>query len=204
MTNSRCFTIGAILSAALGATSVSAEVNVDPNLTVDRSVARSSNGVSYNYAGVQYVSQSLDGNPSCTQDGLEVYGNLDIKDGFFAAATFGDVSGNFCGSSRFVAGGGYRAAFNEQFDMYAKVQFESISPDAGASDSGLILAGGLRGFLTEQLEGSVELQHHTVYDGDTALVAGGRYWFNPEWAATFDFGFSADVTLIQFGARYNF
>lgn len=205
MKNSRWFSLLASFSVWVGAQSAMAEVKVDPNLTVDKSrMMGTTPKVSYNYVGVQYVSQSLDWDPGCTQNGLEVYGNLDIKDGFFASATLGDVSGNPCGSSRVVAGAGYRTPFNEQFDMYGKLQFETISPDAGSSDSGLVLVGGMRGFLTDELEGVFELQHHTAFDGETSINAGGRYWFNPEWAATFDLGFSSDVTVIQLGGRYNF
>lgn len=186
-----------------------AEVKVDPNLKVNQSVKKpairnKSNGVSYTYGGLQYISQHLDWTPGCTQDGLQAYGSLYIQNGWFVNAALGDVNGDPCGSSRVAAGGGYRAKFNQQFDMYATLNFETISPDSGDSDSGLILTGGMRGFVANELEGVIELIHSTTFDGTTAVNLGGRYWFSPSLAGTMDLGLSSDYTSIQIGARLNF
>ena len=159
--------------------------------------------VSYNHVGVQYMNQDLD-DYNCSQDGLSVYGSLDIDSGIFAQASLTDVGGNGCGSTTVTGGAGYYTKFNPQFDVYGVLRVESISPDAGDSDSGLVLAGGFRGFVRKQLETQVELSHHTVFDGETAISGTAAYWFSSQLAGTMTLGFSSDATTIAFGARMNF
>lgn len=197
------------VSLSVGVTA-NADVEVDPNLTVDRQNSPSttrtrnygSNPVSYTYLGLAYISQDVD-DYDCSQDGLQLYGSLDIDNDWFAVASLGDVSGSRCGSTRIAAGGGYKTAFNEQFDMYATLQFENISPDAGDGDSGLVLSGGFRGFFTRELEGVLELSHSTTGDATTGINLGGRYWFDNGIAATLDVGLGSDISQLMVGARIN-
>lgn len=201
------FALCVVASASVSHSSF-ADVRVDPDLQVNMPKssapkARSANGVSYTYAGLQYTSQHLD-TPNCTQNGIRAYGSLYIRDGWFAQASLGDVSGSRCGSFSFAAGGGYKVPFNDQFDMYGTLQLETISPDGADSDTGLILTGGMKGFLTRELEGVLELMHRTTADGQTGINLGGRYWFQNGIAATLDLGLSGDYTSIQIGGRLNF
>lgn len=159
--------------------------------------------VSYNYAGLHYVSQDLD-DYNCTQDGLGIYGSMDLNSGWYAGASFLDVSGGGCGSSTIEGHGGFRTEFNAMFDMYGTVGFESISADVGDGDSGLVVAGGLRGFVKPQLEAQFELNHHTAGDGTTAISAGGSYWFQSNIAATASLAIGSDVTQFSIGAKMNF
>jgi hypothetical protein len=159
--------------------------------------------VSYTYVGARYMSQDLD-KYDCDQDGINLYGSLDIQDGWFAKAGYTDVSGDICGSSSVAAGGGYHTRFDQRMDMYATLSFESVSPDEGPSDSGLVMAGGLRGFLTGQLEGGVELFHSTTGDGTTGISGLLAYWFNDAFAITGDVGLASEVTTFAVGARLNF
>jgi hypothetical protein len=158
----------------------------------------------YSQAGIQYFNQRLD-DLRCRQDGLALNGSLDLDGDWFAIASFADSSGDrACGSTAISAGGGYRTAFDDTFDMYATLSFETISPDVGSSDSGLILVGGLRGFIAQDIEGKVELAHHTVFTGSTTITAGGAFWFNRQFAATTDLTLSSNGTTIAVGARMNF
>lgn len=167
-------------------------------------VSLAASNASYNHVGVQYVDQNLD-DFDCSQDGLNLYGNLDIDGAWFGRAAITEVSGNRgCGSTTVSAGGGYRTLFNDTFDMYGTLSFESTSPDAGGSDSGMVLAAGLRGFIGDDLEGRLEFAHHAIFDGTTAVNAGVAYWFSPRFSATVDLSFSADTTSMGFGARMNF
>lgn len=162
--------------------------------------------ISFTHVGLRYMFQDIDKSEfSCDQDGPNVYGSLDIQDGWYARAAFSDVSGdNGCGSTNVQVGGGFHTQFDRNMEMYASLSFESISPDYGDSDSGLILAAGLRGFLTGQLEGGVELMHSTTGDGNTAINGLLAYWFNDAVAGTFDLGLGSDVTTFAIGARLNF
>lgn len=160
--------------------------------------------VNYNYVGVNYTTQNLD-DFDCSQDGLMAYGSMDINSGWFAQASVIDVSGDSgCGSRTLSAKGGYRLPFNDMFFAYGNLGIESTSPDVGSSDSGLLLAAGLRGFVMEKLEAQFELSHHTIFDGETTLSGTGAYWFAPNIAGTATLGFGADATTFAVGARYNF
>lgn len=158
----------------------------------------------YSQAGLQYFNQRLD-DLRCRQDGLAIDGSLDLDGDWFALASLADSSGDrACGSTAISAGGGYRAAFDETFDMYASLRFETISPDVGERDSGLIFVGGLRGFIAQDIEGTLELAHQTVFDGSTTISAGGAFWFTREFAATTGLTLSSNGTTITLGARMNF
>jgi hypothetical protein len=160
--------------------------------------------VSYTHVGVRYMFQDLD-QFSCDQDGFNLYGSLDIQHGWFAKASYTDVSGSRgCGSSSVTAGGGYHMRFDSRMDLYATVSFESISPDGSGSDSGLVLTGGARGFLTPELEAGLELYHSTTFDGNTAINGFLGYWITPEIAITGDLGLGSDVKTLAIGARLNF
>jgi len=159
--------------------------------------------ISFTHVGLRYMFQDLD-KYNCDQDGPNIYGSLDIEDGWYARASFSDVSGDECGSSNVQAGGGFHTQFDRNMEMYASLSFESISPDVGDSDSGLIMAAGLRGFFRPQLEGGVELMHSTTGDGTTAINGLLAYWFNDAVGATFDLGLGSDVTTFAIGARLNF
>ena len=159
--------------------------------------------ITYDYVGLQYTNQKLD-DFDCTQDGLRGYGSLEIDSNWFALASITDVSGDGCGSTTVAAGAGYHAEYNKQFDMYGSLRFESTSPDKGDSDSGLIIAAGLRGIIAKNLEGRLELAHHTIYDGETGINGGVAYWFTPVFSATLDLDLNSNGETISAGVRMLF
>lgn len=191
-----CLLVGSVF-AAFATTSAYAQNNRTPNYT-PRAPA-----VSFTHVGLRYMFQDLD-KYNCDQDGPNIYGSLDIQDGWYARASFSDVSGDPCGSTNVQVGGGFHTSLDRNLEMYGSVSFESISPDDADSDSGLVLAAGVRGFLTRQLEGGVELMHSTTFDGTTAINGLLAYWFNDAVAGTFDLGLGSDVTTFAIGARLNF
>jgi hypothetical protein len=195
-----CWLLGSLLAAGFATSAAQAQNNRAPNYNNTLAPA-----VSFTHVGLRYMFQDLD-QYDCDQDGPNIYGSLDIQDGWYARASFSDVSGDDgCGSSNVQAGGGYHTRFEDNMEMYASLSFESISPEGDVdSDSGLVMAAGLRGFLTQQLEGGVELMHSTTFDGNTAINGLLAYWFNDSVAATFDVGLGSDVTTFAVGARLNF
>lgn len=197
--------LGSLL-AAFATSAAHAQNNRAPNYNAPNYNAQRAPAVSFTHVGARYMFQDIDVDGfSCDQDGPNIYGSLDIQDGWYARAAFSDVSGdNGCGSTNVQAGGGYHTRFDDNMEMYASASFESISPDYGNSDSGLILAAGLRGFLSAQLEGGVELMHSTTGNGNTAINGLLAYWFNDAVAGTFDVGLGSDVTTFAIGARLNF
>lgn len=160
-------------------------------------------GISYNYAGLQFIDQDVD-DYDCNQDGLRLSGSLEVNDDFFAVGSYSDVSGGGCGSEAVSVGLGYHTLFGADSSVYGTLSFENISPDVGGSDSGLIAAAGLRGFINNNLEAKVELAHHTAFDGNTVLGGGIAYWFAPQFALTADIGLGSEASEIGVGVRANF
>lgn len=162
--------------------------------------------VDFNEVGLEYVSQKLDyGFGTCTQDGFNVYGSMEFEEGWFARGNVIDVSGNEgCGSTTLSVGGGYHTPFNDTFDMYGTLSFANMSVDQGDGDSGLTLAGGLRGFLREQIEADIALIHSTLGGGGTEINGGLAYYFDPQFAGTVDLGVGADQTTIAVGVQMDF
>jgi hypothetical protein len=159
--------------------------------------------ISYNYAALQFVDQDVD-DYDCNQDGLRLNGSLELNSDFFAVGSLSDVSGNHCGSNTISAGIGYHSVFGADSSMYGTLSLENISPDAGNSDSGLVAAAGLRGFINNNVEAKVELAHHTAYDGNTVLGGGIAYWFSQQLSATADVGLGSESSEIAIGLRMNF
>lgn len=160
-------------------------------------------GISYNYAALQFIDQDLD-DSNCSQDGLRLSGNLELNDDFFALGSYSDVSGSHCGSEALKVGLGYHTLFGADSSAYGTLSFENVSVDHGESDSGLVVAAGLRGFINNNLEAKVELAHHTTHDGNTVLGGGIAYWFAPQFAATADVGLGSEASEIGLGLRMNF
>lgn len=160
-------------------------------------------GISYNYAALQFIDQDVD-EPDCNQDGLRLSGSLELNDDFFALGALSDVSGGHCGSEAISAGIGYHTLFGADSSVYGALSFENVSVDHGESDSGLVVAGGIRGFINNNLEAKVELSHHTTHDGNTVLGGGLAYWFAPQFSVTGDVGIGSEASEIAIGARMNF
>jgi len=166
--------------------------------------AATNSALSYNYLGLQYVNQDLD-DYDCDQDGLNLYGSLELTDEFFARASLTDVGGDKgCGSRTASIGAGYRTAFGSQSSIYGVLSVEDTSVDHGDSDKGLIAAAGIRTYLSSNLEGKVELAHHTAFDGDTEINGGLVYWFDPRFAVTGDVSLGSEQTTFAVGARMSF
>lgn len=159
--------------------------------------------ISYNYAALQFVDQDVD-DYDCNQDGLRLSGSLELNSDFFVLGSYSDVSGGRCGSEAISAGLGYHTIFGADSSLYGTLAAENVSPDAGDSDSGLVIAAGLRGFINNNVEAKVQLAHHTAFDGNTVLSGGLAYWFSSQFGATADVGLGTEASEIAIGLRMNF
>ena len=162
------------------------------------------NVISYNYAGIQYIEQEVD-DYDCNQDGLRLGGSFELNDDFFVLGAYSDVSGGRCGSENLSAGLGYRTLFGADSSIYGALSVENTSVDGhGESDSGLIAAAGIRGFVANNLELKAQLAHHTAFDGNTVLSGGVAYWFVPNFSVTGDLGLGSESSEIAVGLRVSF
>ena len=160
----------------------------------------------YNYAGAKLVSQSVDvgGSEDCRQNGIYIEGSYDVDGQLFVRGSFGDVSGDDCGSRSATAEIGYRTAWGEASHLYATGGVETIAPDVGSRDTGLVLAGGIRSYIVPGIEAYAELQYHSVNDDGAYLGAGAAYWFNDSVAITGDVTVGSENTAFGVGARVSF
>ncbi len=160
--------------------------------------------IDYNYVGIQYFDQNLD-DADCSQDGLSLNGSMELNSDFFVLGNYADASGDkWCGSKTLSAGVGYQTLFGADSSAYGTLSLEDTSVDYGDDDSGLVVAAGLRGFVKPQLEGKIEIAHHTAFDGNTVITGGGAYWFDPQFAATGEVSLGSDVSGIAIGLRVDF
>lgn len=157
----------------------------------------------YTFAGVKYLSQKLD-DFDCTQDGIVVDSSYDFGNPLFARASFSDVSGDSCGSSSLKVGAGYKAAWGASSHVYGLLSFVNTSPDLGEDDTGLAFGGGIRGYVSPGIEAYFEVEHTTVFDGDTSASFGGAYWVNQDFSITGDASIGAEQSSLAIGGRFNF
>nr|WP_324257053.1 hypothetical protein [Cellvibrio fontiphilus] len=165
--------------------------------------AMANSPLSYNYGALQFVNQDVD-DYDCNQDGLRVSGSLELNSDFFAVGSFSDLSDGRCGSDALSIGIGYHTLFGADSSLYGTLSAENIDVDYGDSDSGLVAAVGLRGFIDHKVEAKVQLAHHTAFDGNTVLSGGIAYWFANRFAATADVGLGTESSEIGLGVRMNF
>lgn len=190
-----------VLSSAITATTLAAMALPLSAVAQPSSIHRSM--ASYDHAGLQYITQHLD-DYDCDQDGLSLYGSKHINGGWFGQGRVTDVSGDTCGSTSVRIDAGYRVPFNYSFNLYATLGVERTDPDVGASDTGAVAAAGFRGMVAHRVEGKVELAHHTIYDGETALNLNLTFWPTQRFGATIDGSVSADSYSLAAGVRMNF
>ncbi len=159
--------------------------------------------LSYNYAALQFVNQNVDDN-DCDQDGLRLSGSLELNSDFFAVGSFSDLSDGRCGAETLSLGIGYHTLFGADSSLYGTLSMENVDIDHYDSDTGLVAAVGLRGFIDQKVEAKVQLAHHTAFDGNTVLSGGIAYWFARNFAATADIGLGTEASEIGLGVRMNF
>ena len=116
----------------------------------------------------------------------------------------GDLSDGRCGADALSVGIGYHTLFGADSSLYGTLSVENVDIDNYDSDSGLVAAVGLRGFINQQVEAKVQLAHHTAFDGNTVLSGGLAYWFARNFAATADVGLGTEASEIALGVRMNF
>jgi hypothetical protein len=159
--------------------------------------------ISYDYVGAQFIKQHID-DANCNPDGLSVYGSASLNNDIFVVGSVSDVSGGHCGLTNLQAAIGYHTLFGADSSIYGLVGVDYSDIDHGGDDNGLMIAAGLRGFVADNLEGKVEVSHHTIFDGNTALTGGISYWLNRNVALHSEVSLGTDITTATLGARFHF
>ena len=161
--------------------------------------------LSYDYVELRFVDTeigNLDG------DGLRLAGSYQISGNWLLVGGFSSLDfDNDVDTTTFDIGAGYVYRYRPEFDLVGYARFVHTEVDAGPfeeDDTGIALAGGVRGLFTPAFEGRATVNYINVDDSDTFFEFGADYHFNPQFSAgaTLDVGGDADSLTI--GVRWFF
>ena len=161
--------------------------------------------LSYDYVELRFVDTeigNLDG------DGLRFAGSYQISGNWLLVGGFSSLDfDNDVDSTTFDIGAGYVYRYRPEFDLVGYARVVHTEVDAGPfeeDDTGIALAGGVRGLFTPAFEGRATVNYINVDDSDTFFEFGADYHFNPQFSAgaTLDVGGDADSLTI--GVRWFF
>jgi hypothetical protein len=185
--------MGAVLALGLGNQALAAEPE----------------GFSYNNIEVSYLKTEFD-DADVDGNGFAVAGSLELGSNVFATASLNDNDyDEGISSSALSLGFGFNWGLTPNLDLVSGVSYErfkvKLSGVGSASDSGFGLNAGLRGRIGA-LELSGGLKYVDYGDGSdgTALTAGGRYYFTPNFAAGIDVLDDDSGTQWGIALRYDF
>lgn len=147
-------------------------------------------------------------------DGLSLGGSFAFGTNWFAFAEFDLIELEFVDVDTDSEGlrlgaGGYWPLVTG-LDATARVGWVDFNVDQASGevvdDSGPLLAVGLRGRPAAQAEWDAEVEYINYDTGgdSTALVLGGRYYFQPRLSAGARLGMSDDRTEVRVLVRYSF
>ena len=163
--------------------------------------------MSYSYGDARLVVVEPDG-PGGTLDGIRVDGSFKFQPQLYAVAaltTYGDSGFDV---TMLDGGIGYRQALQNDMDLVAMGGLVLAEIDAGAfedDDTGLWIAGGVRGVLTPQIEYGGYAEYRSIFDdGDVTLTGEGLLHMNRNLALLASLGLSDDFNTLTLGARWSF
>lgn len=171
-------------------------------------------GVSHSFLEAGYGYSELAGG-AADGDGFHVAGSIELPSDFIVDASYRDHKFNSGGvdadATELSAGLGYKWALGSSFDLIAGASYEQVELESLFDESGFGINLGFRGKLTDNFELATELQYVDLSGGLPSYFAismGGRYYFNPSFAAGIDFRKSeviiAGSTQIMATLRYDF
>lgn len=150
----------------------------------------------YSYIDVDLVSVDSGGG---SESGLSVDGSLALGEMLYGVASISDIDT----VTSISAGMGLHGALSPRLHIFGELQLLSVDA-GGASDTGFVLSGGLRGEATPQLELYGRVDHVDIFGGtDDSLTIGGVYYFDRVGiGAAFTSNDNADALSI--GLRFSF
>jgi hypothetical protein len=141
-------------------------------------------GFSYNLIEGSYI-DAEDG-----VDGLGVAGSVEFTSNVFGFGSYSSLDAGPFDVSQFTLGAGMNFPLAPNLDLVGGLSFERVEVDGFGSDTGFGANIGVRGRVLEKLELTAGLKYVDFGNGadDTALQAGGRWYFTNAFAAGVDVG----------------
>lgn len=161
--------------------------------------------LSYNFAELRFVNTDI-GNQD--GDGLRVAGSFEISQNWLVVGGFTSVDfNNNVDTSTLEIGAGYVHRYNPSLDIigYAKVVRSEVDFTGGDnSDTGIALAGGVRGRFTPKFEGRATVNYINVIETDTYFELGGDFYITNQFSAGATLEFGGDADTLSLGIRWFF
>ena len=159
----------------------------------------------YNYLFASLAMTELD------SGGIELGGSFEITQRIHVFVSYQDWElGENTDRSLLQIGGGYRWDLSTNLDAFARLSFGDSDLDrsgrASIDDEGILMSGGLRGWMTDQLElsGEVILDDSLGSDVDVALEFGGQYYVDDQLSVGGRIRLDEDETTLFLGGRFYF
>jgi len=164
------------------------------------------NDVDYNYLEARYIFdadvESVDG------DGFELAGSFRIDKDFYAFGRFTtlDFDQNI-DTDQFEIGAGYIYPINQKWDAnftFSFVNIDTSTPVISSDDNGFAISAGVRGMMTQKIEGRAAVTYIDVDGNDTFITLGGDYMIKPNLSIGLEADLAGDLDTLSIGARYYF
>jgi len=163
--------------------------------------------MSYSYGDARLV--VVDADEGGNAEGIRLDGSFKFQPNLYGLAAI-TTYGNRGNDVLILDGGvGYRQALRSDLDWVAMGGLTLAEQDNGGNaadddDTGLWLAGGLRGVATPQIEYGAYAEYRSIFDGDVTLTGEGLLHFTRNLALIGSLGVSDDFTMLTLGARWSF
>ena len=165
--------------------------------------APSPSSVSYNFAELRFVDVDAGGG-----DGFRLNGSHRVTGNWLVVGGITNLDfNNNVDSTTVELGAGYVWPYRDTWDFVANariVRMDVDTPFGGADDTGIGLAGGVRGLIAPNFEMRGFVNHINLDNSDTYLELAGDYYFTPSFVAGLSIEFAGDVDALTVGARWYF
>lgn len=144
-------------------------------------------------------------------DGFQLAGSYAFQPNLHIVGSFTtsdiDVPGGDADLDVLALGIGYHMPVMDKMDLVAELQLLHGEIDFSGGDdddNGWSLGAGVRYWVADQVELNGGLEHVDLFDDDTGLLLGGRYYFNDRISAGLGIELFDDVETIGLGVRMHF
>lgn len=166
---------------------------------------QSSGLFSYNYLFTSLAMTELD------SGGIELGGSFEVTQRVHVFASYQNWElGENVDRSIFQIGGGYRWDLSSSVDAFARLSFGDSDLDgpgrASIDDEGILVSGGLRGWITDDVELSGELLLDDSLGSDVEVVVefGGQYYVDDRFSLGGRIRVDEDEMTLFLGGRFYF
>lgn len=172
------------------------------------------NPISFSYIGLGYQMGEVDAAPADIEtSGMTLDGSMEVANHGHLFGDFGrwerDDAEDVDTDVRTLGGGVHFHPFG-RFSVYSRFGFAEVNADAnlgladaGGSDDGLYLSGGVRFMLTDRLElrGSMEYLDLDTLGEQESVSLGGDFYLTDVVTLTFGADVYDDASVFRVGAR---